>query len=197
MNSIAQFLFEPSITQSLLWLTIVMTIGLWLGEKAKIRNFSLGVTWVLFIGIALASLGVKIDHSVGQFAKDFGLILFVYSIGLQVGPSFSPFKKGGLQLNMLAAAIVLLGCVCTIILHYITGIEMSTLAGVMSGATTSTPSLAAAQQAYFDLTGTSNPDIATGYAVAYPLSIVGVILAFELIRKSFKISLSSYSFQIC
>ena len=189
MNSIAQFLFEPSITQSLLWLTIVMTIGLWLGEKAKIRNFSLGVTWVLFIGIALASLGVKIDHSVGQFAKDFGLILFVYSIGLQVGPSFSPFKKGGLQLNMLAAAIVLLGCVCTIVLHYITGIEMSTLAGVMSGATTSTPSLAAAQQAYFDLTGTSNPDIATGYAVAYPLSIVGVILAFELIRKSFKISL--------
>ena len=189
MNSIEQFLFEPSITQSLLWLTIVMTIGLWLGEKAKIRHFSLGVTWVLFIGIALASLGVKIDHSVGQFAKDFGLILFVYSIGLQVGPSFSPFKKGGLQLNMLAAAIVLLGCVCTIALHYITGIEMSTLAGVMSGATTSTPSLAAAQQAYFDLTGTSNPDIATGYAVAYPLSIVGVILAFELIRKSFKISL--------
>ena len=143
MSELAQYIFEPSITQSLLWLTIVMTIGLWLGEKAKIGHFSLGVTWVLFIGIALASLGVKIDHAVGQFAKDFGLILFVYSIGLQVGPSFSPFKKGGLQLNMLAAAIVLLGCVCTIALHYITGIDMSTLAGVMSGATTSTPSLAA------------------------------------------------------
>ena len=184
-----QFLFTPSITQSLLWLTIVMTIGLWLGEKAKIKHFSLGVTWVLFVGIALASLGVKIDHSVAQFAKDFGLILFVYSIGLQVGPSFSPFKKGGLRLNMLAAAIVLLGCVCTIALHYITGIDMSTLAGVMSGATTSTPSLAAAQQAYFDITGQANPDIATGYAVAYPLSIVGVILAFELIRRSCKISL--------
>ena len=142
MNELTQFLFEPSITQSLLWLTIVMTIGLWLGEKAKIRNFSLGVTWVLFVGITLASLGVKIDHSVGQFAKDFGLILFVYSIGLQVGPSFSPFKKGGLQLNMLAAAIVLLGCVCTIVLHYITGIEMSTLTGVMSGASHFTLSLA-------------------------------------------------------
>ena len=189
MNAIEQFLFEPSITQSLLWLTIVMTIGLWLGEKAKIKNFSLGVTWVLFIGIALASLGVKIDHSVAQFAKDFGLILFVYSIGLQVGPSFSPFKKGTLQLNLLAAAVVLLGCVCTIVLHYVTGINMATLAGVMSGATTSTPSLAAAQQAYFDLTGTSNPDIATGYAVAYPLSIVGVILAFELIRKAFRVRL--------
>ncbi len=189
MYSLESFLFHPSITQSLLWLTIVMTIGLWLGEKAKIRQFSLGVTWVLFVGIALASLGVKIDHSVAQFAKDFGLILFVYSIGLQVGPSFSPFKKGVLHLNMLAAAIVLLACVCTIVLHYITGIDMSTLAGVMSGATTSTPSLAAAQQAYFDLKGTTNPDIATGYAVAYPLSIVGLILAFELVRKAFRISL--------
>lgn len=189
MSAIQQFLFDPSITQSLLWLTIVMTIGLWLSEKAKIKHFSFGVTWVLFVGIALASFGVKIDHGVAQFAKDFGLILFVYSIGLQVGPSFSPFKRGGLQLNMLAAAIVLMGCVCTIALHYITGIEMSTLAGVMSGATTSTPSLAAAQQAYVDITGQSNPDIATGYAVAYPLSIVGVILAFELIRRSFRVSL--------
>lgn len=188
MSSVESFLFHPSITQSLLWLTIVMTIGLWLGEK-KIKNFSLGVTWVLFVGIALASLGVNIDHSVAQFAKDFGLILFVYSIGLQVGPSFSPFKRGVLHLNMLAAAIVLLACVCTIVLHYITGIDMSTLAGVMSGATTSTPSLAAAQQAYFDLKGTTNPDIATGYAVAYPLSIVGLILAFELIRRAFHISL--------
>ena len=189
MNAIETFLFNPSITQSLLWLTIVMTIGLWLAEKAKIKNFSLGVTWVLFIGIALASFGVKIDHSVAQFAKDFGLILFVYSIGLQVGPSFSPFKRGVLQLNMLAAAIVLMACVCTIVLHYVTGIDMSTLAGVMSGAVTSTPSLAAVQQTYFDLKGTMNHDIATGYAVAYPLSIVGVILAFELIRKAFKVSL--------
>ncbi len=93
MSSVEAFLFHPSITQSMLWLTIVMTIGLWFGEKAKIKQFSLGVTWVLFIGIALASLGIKIDHSVAQFAKDFGLILFVYSIGLQVAPSFSPFMQ--------------------------------------------------------------------------------------------------------
>ena len=189
MDSVEQFLLYPSITQSLLWLTLVMTVGLWLGEKTKIKNFSLGVTWVLFVGIALASLGIKIDHSVAQFAKDFGLILFVYSIGLQVGPSFSPFKRGVLHLNMLAAAVVLLGCVCTIVLHYVTGIDMSTLAGVMSGATTSTPSLAAAQQAYFDLKGVSNPDIATGYAVAYPLSILGLILAIELVHRAFRISL--------
>lgn len=189
MDSVEQFLFSPSITQSLLWLTIVMTIGLWLGEKAKIRQFSLGVTWVLFVGIALASCGIKIDHHVAQFAKDFGLILFVYSIGLQVGPSFSPFKRGVLQLNMLAAAIVLLGCVCAIVLHYATGIDMSTMTGILSGATTSTPSLASAQQAYQDITGANNPDIATGYAIAYPLSIVGVIMAMELIRRAFKISL--------
>ena len=189
MDSVEQFLFSPSITQSLLWLTIVMTIGLWLGEKAKIKQFSLGVTWVLFVGIALASCGIKIDHHVAQFAKDFGLILFVYSIGLQVGPSFSPFKRGVLQLNMLAAAIVLLGCVCAIVLHYATGIDMSTMTGILSGATTSTPSLASAQQAYQDITGSNNPDIATGYAIAYPLSIVGVIMAMELIRRAFKISL--------
>ena len=196
MNSIEDFLFHPSITQSLLWLTIVMTIGLWLGEKAKIKSFSLGVTWVLFVGIALASVGVNIDHSVAQFAKDFGLILFVYSIGLQVGPSFSPFKRGVLQLNMLAAAIVLLACVCTIVLHYVTGIDMATMTGVMSGAVTSTPSLASAQQAYQDLTGTIEPTIATGYAVAYPLSIVGLILAFELVRKAFRISLPQEEAQL-
>ena len=196
MSSIEDFLFHPSITQSLLWLTIVMTIGLWLGEKAKIKSFSLGVTWVLFVGIALASVGVNIDHSVAQFAKDFGLILFVYSIGLQVGPSFSPFKRGVLQLNMLAAAIVLLACVCTIVLHYVTGIDMATMTGVMSGAVTSTPSLASAQQAYQDLTGTIEPTIATGYAVAYPLSIVGLILAFELVRRAFRISLPQEEAQL-
>ena len=189
MSAVESFILNPSITQSLLWLTIVMTIGLWLGEKAKIKNFSLGVTWVLFVGIAFASFGIQIDHSVAQFAKDFGLILFVYSIGLQVGPSFSPFKKGVLHLNMLAAAVVLLACVCTIVLHYVTGIDMSTLAGVMSGAVTSTPSLAAVQQAYTDVTGTANPDIATGYAVSYPLSIVGLILAIELVRRAFRIRL--------
>ena len=189
MNEFWDFLSEPTVTQSLLWLTIVMTLGLWFGEKAKIKNFSLGVTWVLFVGIGLASAGIQIDHTVGQFAKDFGLILFVYSIGLQVGPSFSPFKRGGLQLNMLAGAVVLMGCVCAIVLHYITGIGMDTMSGIMSGATTSTPSLAATQQACQDITGEVNSEIATGYAVAYPLSIVGVILAFELIRKSCHIRL--------
>ena len=77
MSEIWEFLSEPTVTQSLLWLTVVMTLGLWFGEKAKIGHFSLGVTWVLFVGIALAAAGIKIDHTVGQFAKDFGLILFL------------------------------------------------------------------------------------------------------------------------
>lgn len=189
MADIETFIMNPSVTQTLLWLTIVVTIGLWLGEKVRTKHFSLDVTWVLFVGIAFASCGIRIDHTVAQFAKDFGLILFVYAIGLQVAPSFSPFKHGAIQLNVLAAAIILLGCVCAIVLHYITGIDMSTMTGIMSGATTSTPSLASVQQAYIDIKGSVNPDIATGYAVAYPLSVVGVMLAINLISKACKVRL--------
>jgi putative transport protein len=156
-------------------------LGLWAGERLKIRNFTFGVTWILFIGIALSALGLTIDENVASFAKNFGLILFVYSIGLQVGPSFSPFGKNGLRLNLLAMAIVLLGCVVTIVLYYVTGTDMTTMAGIMSGAVMNTPSLGAVQQTASDLQ-VATPDIAIGYALAYPLSIVGLILSFELIR---------------
>lgn len=197
MNSIEQFLFEPSITQSLLWLTIVMTIGLWLGEKAKIRHFSLGVTWVLFIGIALASLGVKIDHSVGQFAKDFGLILFVYSIGLQVGPGFfSSFGQGGLRLNLLAASIVFLGCLAAYVIHLVSGTDIATMTGVLFGAVTNTPGLGAAEQTFQDMTGVANPDIASGYAMAYPLGVVGIIVSLLLLRWFFRVKLDKEEAQV-
>ena len=172
----------PSVTQSIVLLTLVVCLGLWAGEHLRIKNFSLGITWVLFVGIIFSSFGISIDPQVSHFAKNFGLILFVYSIGLQVGPSFSPFGKSGLRLNLLAVAIVLLGCACTIGLHYLTGIDMSTMAGIMSGAVMNTPSLGAVQQTASDLLGTVSPDIAMGYALAYPFSIVGLILSFELIR---------------
>lgn len=172
----------PSVTQSIVLLTLVVCLGLWAGEHLRIKNFSLGITWILFVGIIFSSFGISIDPQVSHFAKNFGLILFVYSIGLQVGPSFSPFGKSGLRLNLLAVAIVLLGCACTIGLHYLTGIDMSTMAGIMSGAVMNTPSLGAVQQTAFDLLGTVSPDIAMGYALAYPFSIVGLILSFELIR---------------
>ncbi len=172
----------PSVTQSIVLLTLVVCLGLWCGEHLRIKKFSLGITWILFVGIIFSSLGISIDPQVNHFAKNFGLILFVYSIGLQVGPSFSPFGKSGLKFNLLAIAIVVLGCACTVGLHYLTGIDMATMAGIMSGAVMNTPSLGAVQQAASDIFGSVSPDIAMGYALAYPLSIVGLILSFELIR---------------
>ena len=188
MSLVSELFITHSVTQSIVLLTLVVFLGLWLGEKAKIKNFSFGVTWILFVGIALSSFGITIDDEVSSFAKNLGLILFIYSIGLQVGPSFSPFGKSGLRLNLLAVGVVLLGCAITISLHYITGTNMATLAGIMSGAVMNTPSLGAVQQTASDL-GVSSPDIAMGYALAYPLSIVGLILSFEIIRWCSRINL--------
>ena len=189
MSFFHDLFIAPSVTQSIVMLTMVVCLGLWAGEHLRIKNFSLGITWILFVGIILSSLGISIDSQVSHFAKNFGLILFVYSIGLQVGPSFSPFGKSGLRLNLLAVAIVLLGCGITIALHYLTKVDMSTMAGIMSGAVMNTPSLGAVQQTASDLLGVVSPDIAMGYALAYPLSIVGLILSFELIRYCCRVNL--------
>ena len=188
MELIRELFLEHSVTQSIVLLTLVVFLGLWVGERLRIKNFTFGVTWILFVGIAVSSFGITIDEQVSSFAKNLGLILFVYSIGLQVGPSFSPFGKSGLRLNLLALAIVLLGCGITIALHYLTGTEMSTMAGIMSGAVMNTPSLGAVQQTASELSIASS-DIAMGYALAYPLSIVGLILSFELIRWCCRVNL--------
>ena len=189
MEFINELFLAPSVTQSIVLLTLVVFLGLWAGEHIKVKNFTFGVTWILFVGIALSSFGITIDPEVSSFAKNLGLILFIYSIGLQVGPSFSPFGKSGLRLNLLAIAIVLLGCVITIALHYLTGTNMTTMAGIMSGAVMNTPSLGAVQQTAADL-NIASPNIAMGYALAYPLSIVGLILSFELIRWCCRVNLS-------
>ena len=188
MDLLSELFLTPSVTQSIVLLTLVVFLGLWAGEKIRIKNFSFGVTWILFVGIAISTFGITIDPQVSSFAKNFGLILFVYSIGLQVDPSFSPFGKSGLRLNLLAVAIVLLGCATTIALHYITHTDMTTMAGIMSGAVMNTPSLGAVQQTASDLQ-ISSPDIAMGYALAYPLSIVGLIMSFELIRLCCRVNL--------
>ena len=190
MSFISELFITHSVTQSIVLLTLVVFLGLWAGERLRVKNFTLGVTWILFVGIALSSFGITIDEQVSSFAKNLGLILFIYSIGLQVGPSFSPFGKNGLRLNLLAMAIVLLGCGITIALHYLTHTDMTTMAGIMSGAVMNTPSLGAVQQTAFDLLGAVSPDIAMGYALAYPLSIVGLIFSFELIRWCCRINLS-------
>lgn len=170
------------IAHTVLILSLVIALGIAL-SKIKIRGISLGVTWILFVGIAAGHCGMLIDHSTLHFIKEFGLILFVYSIGLQVGPGFfSSFKEGGVKLVCCAASVVLLGAITTYVIHLITGTPMPTMVGIMSGAVTNTPGLGAAQQAYADTTGINDPNIALGYAVAYPLGVVGIIFSMIAIR---------------
>ena len=175
------------VAHSVLILALVIALGIALG-KLKIGGIRLGVTWILFVGIAFSHFGMQLNEHLVHFVKEFGLILFVYSIGLQVGPSFfSSFKKGGVKLNMLATAIVFLGVIAAYIVHLATGLHITTVVGILSGAVTNTPGLGAAQQAYADMTGIDAPDIATGYAVAYPLGVIGIILSMLFIRWIFRI----------
>ena len=162
---------------SVLILSLVIAFGIILA-KIKIAGISLGVTWILFVGIVFGHFNLSLDEHLLHFLKEFGLILFVYSIGLQVGPGFfSAFKKGGFTLNMLAMTTIFLSVVITIILHFATGVPITTMVGILSGAVTNTPGLGAAQQANSDLNGIDAPEIAMGYAVAYPLGVVGAILS--------------------
>jgi len=171
---------------SIIILSTVIALGKILG-RCKIFGISLGVTWILFVGIVFAHFGYNLDPQLLHFTKEFGLILFVYSIGMQVGPSFfSSFRSGGVKLNLLATVLVLCGVAVTFILIKITGTDPATMIGIMSGAVTNTPGLGAAQQAFVDVTGASPSIIAQGYAVAYPLGVVGCILSFILLKTLFK-----------
>lgn len=187
MDWISDLLFKESVAHTIFIYCIVIAVGVLLG-KIKIFGISLGITFVLFAGITLGHFGFSANHLVVDFVKDFGLILFVFSIGLQVGPGFfSSFLKGGLTLNIMAMSIVLLGGVITLVLHYITGTSLPMLVGVMSGAVTNTPGLGAAQQAvnqvFSSAPAGSVPEIGLGYAVAYPFGVLGIIITMLLIRK--------------
>ncbi|MBK5722934.1 putative transporter [Dysgonomonas sp. Marseille-P4677] len=191
MNWIENLIWGEGVAHSIMLFAFVIATGIILG-KIKIKGISLGITFVLFVGIFAGHFGLKLNHEVLHFMKEFGLILFVYSVGLQVGPGFfSSFRKGGLQLNILAASIVFLGAITTIILHYATDIPMPTMVGIMSGAVTNTPGLGAAQEAYSDIHGIGEPTIAMGYAVAYPLAVVGIISTIILMRYIFRINMKS------
>ncbi len=188
MSWFNDLLWGNGIGHSILLLSFVIATGIQLG-KIKLFGISLGITFVLFVGIVMGHFGFTMNHEVLHFFKEFGLILFVYSVGMQVGPGFfSSFKEGGVTLNMLACAIVFLGVAVAVVLHFATGIEMSTMVGILSGAVTNTPGLGAAQQAYSDMHGVTDNTIALGYAVAYPLGVVGIILAIIFIRYVFKVS---------
>ena len=183
-------LWGGGVAHSVMILSLVISLGLLLG-KIKVANISLGLTWVLFVGITFGYFCFNLDEHLLHFLKEFGLILFVYSLGLQVGPSFfSSFGKGGLRLNMLAISTIAISIVVTVILFYTTGTPISTMAGILSGAVTNTPGLGAAQQANSDLNGIDDPSIAASYAAAYPIGVIGAILIFLLLKYILRIHTS-------
>jgi len=184
-------LWNESVAHIILIYSFVIALGVALG-KLKVYRISLGITFILFVGIGVGHFGFRINHNVLDFVREFGLILFVFTIGLQVGPGFfSSFKKGGLTLNMLAMAIVLLGAAMAIILHFVTGLSMPMMVGILSGAVTNTPGLGAAQQALKQVitTGAEIPNIGLGYAVAYPFGVIGIILTMFFIRWITKVNI--------
>ena len=197
MDWLSNLFFGTGIAHSIFVLALAIAIGIFLGAKLKFKGITLGITWILFCAIACSHFGMRLDPLVESFAKDLGLILFVYSIGLQVGPGFfSSFGKGGLRLNMLAAGIVLLGCVTAYVIHLVSGTDIATMTGVLFGAVTNTPGLGAAQQTFQDLTGIANPDIASGYAMAYPLGVVGILFSLLVLRWIFRVQLDKEEEQV-
>ena len=178
---------NESLASTLVLYSFVIAAGVFLG-KLKIGGVSLGVTFVLFVGILMGHFGYIVNPEVLKFVREFGLILFIFSIGIQVGPGFfSSFKEGGVRLNMLAVLGILLNVAIVLIIYYVQGgsTSIEALVGVMSGAVTNTPGLAAAQQA----AGTTEAinTMAMGYAAAYPLGVCGIIGAMFLIKALFRI----------
>lgn len=174
-------------------LAIVIASGLYLG-KFKIKGISIGSTWILFMGILLGHFGLRINPVMLGFIKDFGLILFVFAIGLQVGPGFfHSFRKDGLPMNLMAAGLVVLAVATTYLIHLISGENLGIMTGIMSGAVTNTPGLGAAQQTLTDAAAASEEvsaaagSIASAYAVAYPLGVLGAIGVLLLAKAIFRI----------
>ena len=177
---------------TLLYLSLSIFIGLLLG-KIKMARISLGITWVLFAGIAFSAFGISLDAEMLHVIKEFGLILFVVAVGLQVGPGFfRSFKKGGLAMNLMALSNVALGVLITVIIAKVAHQDMADMAGVYTGAITNTPGLSAAQQAVNDLGIDGGAErLAAGYAVTYPLAVVGMILTCILLRPLCRIDLKN------
>ena len=182
MEWLYSLFIEHSALQAVVVLSLISAIGLGLG-KIHVCGISLGVTFVFFAGILAGHFGLSIDPQMLNYAESFGLIIFVYALGLQVGPGFfSSFRKGGGTLNMLAIAVVILGTFLAVVCSYTTGVSLPNMVGILCGATTNTPALGAAQQTLKQM-GLESSTPALGCAVAYPLGVIGVILAVLLIRK--------------
>lgn len=182
MKTLTDFFMYGGTSATLIILSLTICLGLLFG-KMKIKGFSLGITNVLFVGIAISALGIVVDHKLIGLMKDLGLVLFIFTVGLQVGPSFfASFRKGGLQLNLLAVAIVALGVITTVMISMVSGESLDVMAGVYSGAISSTPGMSAAQQAVSGIGIGSVDTIANSYAVTYPIGVVGPIVCCILIR---------------
>ena len=182
MEWIDSLVFEHSAIQAIVVLSLVTAAGLWLG-KMHVWGISLGVTFVFFVGILAGHLGISLDADMLNYAESFGLVLFVYALGLQVGPGFfSSLRHGGVKLNLLSLGVIFIGTAMTVLLSYGLSIPLPDMVGVLCGATTNTPALGAAQQTLKQM-GEPSSSAALGAAVAYPLGVVGVILAILVIRK--------------
>lgn len=201
MDWIVSLFTETSVAHDVLVYSLVIALGVLLG-KIKFFGISLGVTFVLFVGIVAAHFGFSIANaSLLNFIRDFGLILFVFSIGMQVGPGFfSSFKKGGMQMNLLAFIVVMLNVAVALTIYYTTDVKIAQIVGILSGAVTNTPGLGAAQQALEtldpakvgsanDLSMGSANDLSMGYAAAYPLGVVGIILSMILLKVIFRVKI--------
>lgn len=182
LDWIQSFFVEHSAVQAVTILMAIIALGLSLG-RIKVGGVSLGVTFVFFVGIIAGHFSLRIDPQMLRFAEDFGLIIFVYALGLQVGPGFfNSFRSGGLRLNMLSVAVILLGTVMAVLMSLIPGVSLPEMVGILCGATTNTPALGAAQQTLSQM-GLDASVPALGCAVTYPLGVVGVILAMIFLRK--------------
>lgn len=175
-------LWGGGVAHSVMILSLVITIGLSLG-KLKVRGVSLGLAWILFAGLLFGHFQFNLDEHLLHFLKEFGLILFVYSIGLEVGPGFfSSFRRGSNTLIGLVTIVIAMSLVIAISIYYISDTPITTIAGILSGAVTNTPGLGTAQQAYSDLCHIDAPTIASGYAVTYPMGVLGVIISFIILK---------------
>ena len=182
MDWINSVFLSHSSLQAVIVLSIICAVGLALG-KVKIFGVSLGVTFVFFMGIVAGHIGITVDQNMLVYAENFGLVLFIFTLGMQVGPGFfSSFRKGGITLNLLGLFVALLGTLLAILVSVFTGMDLGDMIGVLCGAVTNTPALGAAQQAMKQL-GHPSSSLALGCAVTYPLGVVGVIFALALMRK--------------
>lgn len=186
---------NTSLASAVMLYSFIIFAGIWLG-KIKIFGISLGVTLVLFVGILLGHFGYMVDVNIMHFLRDFGLILFIFSIGMQVGPGFfSSFKEGGVRMNVLAVSGVILNAIIAVAIYYLQGgadglTSLPEMVGIMSGAVTNTPGLGAAQQTVLQIhenASVVSQDMSMGYAAAYPLGVVGIILSLILIKAFFRI----------